>query len=176
MSGAETDGRAVAVELQRQLKGLGQARETVAGRQATQRVAEPGRLLDTSGYPVDPSALGAPADAVLAVPATGQKLYRWAGDDLDVKHFLSYAMRGKRPYPRQWPVLYDAISMFGSLAQARSRSNRKHLVVAEVTLVEGAGFHVAKTLSPGTSPCGETLRRCWPSHRSPATSSSRIVG
>lgn len=153
MSEEETDLRAVAADLQRQLKALRDlehARQAATQWRAARGRAEPGgRLLDPGGNPIDPSLLGAPADAVLAVPATGQKLYRWAGDDLAVKHFLSYAMKGKRPYPRQWPVLYDAISMFGSLAQARSRSNRKHLVVAEVTLVEGAGFHVAKTLSPG---------------------------
>lgn len=102
-----------------------------------------------SGLPAPSSVYSLPAGAIVAVPATGQRLYRAVRHGVvDEGAFRSRFSRGERPYAAETPILHVGVSMFASASQAMSRFGRS-MEPAEVTLEEGAGFHIAKTLGEG---------------------------
>jgi hypothetical protein len=125
-------------------------------RQSAARTARRARLLASirgtgllpSGLPAPARLYTLPAGSVVAVPATGQKLYRMVKPTIETADFVSRAAKGCRPYTAEVPILHVGISMFAEPAQAASRFGRSK-VPGEVTLEEGQGFHIAKTLGNG---------------------------
>jgi hypothetical protein len=116
------------------------ARDVITGR--------PG--IASEGLPSSPATIGLPGTAVLAMPASDQVLYRLASSPLRGKDFESKLIRERPRLPDEPVILYAGLSMFADVAQAASRTRRSPVLVAEVHLAEGLGFHVAKTLTdPG---------------------------
>jgi hypothetical protein len=125
---------------------LGQADETldlvtVDGRTST-IVGEVGVLGDPEFRKIAPGT-------IFAIPASGQKVYRYVKDEAHASQFLSRAARGQRPFPDEVPILHRGASMFATVAQVLSRFRRSPVGVAEVTLEAGCGFYIAKTLGDG---------------------------
>jgi hypothetical protein len=91
-----------------------------------------------------------PGDSLVAVPASGQVLYRlvW-GIPAKERDFMSLMEKGKPPH-KDCPAIYWAgVSMFRKKSQALSRASGKGSAVARVTLRPDEGFHLAKTLNEG---------------------------
>jgi hypothetical protein len=106
-------------------------------------------LTPTQAVPPGPVAFGLPSDAVVALPAAGQVLYRLASNPLEESDFVSLAHRGKPPFKKRPMLMHAGLSMFEQIAQAKSRSNRSPVVVAEVRLDPGFQFYLAKTYGIG---------------------------
>ena len=103
--------------------------------------------------PPDPTTLGMPSEAVVAVPAAGQLLYRIILDEKPaIQDLLSNHDKHNRQMGRE-PWLFDnGLSMLadaGQAAEMRDRFRRgQHL--AETVLNPGMGIMLARTLkTPG---------------------------
>lgn len=103
--------------------------------------------------PPDPTTLGMPSEAVVAVPAAGQLLYRIIVDEKPaIQDFLSNHDKHNRQMGREPWLLYNGLSMLadaGQAAEMRDRFRRgQH--VAEIVLNPGMGIMLARTLkTPG---------------------------
>ena len=125
--------------------------------QASREAAQTGRsLVSARGTGLLPSGLPAPAKtyllpkgSVVAIPATGQKVLRVVSDPIMSSDFASRQAGGCRPFPDEPLILHAGVSTFDELAQLLKRFRRSPMWVAEVTLEEGCGFHIAKTLGRG---------------------------
>lgn len=107
-----------------------------------------GTGLLSSGLPAPASSFTLPKGSVVALPAMGQVLLRVVEEPIEAASFVSRQILGRRPFTDEAPILFAGVSMFADLAQVLTRFRRSP-VVAEVTLEEGCGFHLAKTLGKG---------------------------
>jgi hypothetical protein len=104
-----------------------------------------------SGYPAPPQLIGLPADVFLAVPASGQVVYRLVRKDkAPVDSYRSRMVSGKGSLPRSAPAIDHAgISTFLTVEQAKSRATKYASWVTRLELRQDAGIHIAKTGTAG---------------------------
>src|SRR6188472_2523541 len=96
------------------------------------------------------AAVGLPGDSLVAVPASGQVLYRlvWCVPARE-RDFMSQMEKGRPPHKDSPAIYWTGVSMFRERSQAVSRASGKGSAVARVTLRPEEGFHLAKTLNEG---------------------------
>jgi hypothetical protein len=96
--------------------------------------------------PPPPESYGLPLDSVLAVPASGQVLYRLVRDSAAGEgDFVARALK-KRPFGDTPLLLHSGVSMFAEATQAASRARRSPILIAEMHLHADREIYVAKTL------------------------------
>jgi hypothetical protein len=96
------------------------------------------------------AAVGLRGDSLVAVPASGQVLYRlvWRVPARE-RDFMSQMEKGRPPHKDSPAIYWTGVSMFRERSQAVSRARGKGSAVARVTLRPEEGFHLAKTLNEG---------------------------
>ena len=104
---------------------------------------------DASGaLPPGPDELGLRAGAVLAVPASGQVVFRLLGRSAAREwDFQSARDRGRGIRPRQDFLDYLGLSVFGTEAAALAIAARFPKIVARVHLPAGERFLIARTMA-----------------------------
>jgi hypothetical protein len=106
------------------------------------------RLRTAAGYPRGATAFGFPPKALLAIPARdGEEFFRLVNEDRELLwNFESAAWRRKPRFPDGPSILNTGISVFREPSQALGMARRYPKVIARVTLTDGLGFYVARTL------------------------------
>ena len=96
--------------------------------------------------PPPPERFGLVGEAVVAVPAVGQTLYRLLRQvEPRPADFRSNRDRSRPPAPRETVLLHSGISLFSSPEAALARARRRPAPLAAVTLEAGHGLYLAKT-------------------------------
>jgi hypothetical protein len=91
-------------------------------------------------------SLGWPKDSTLAVPASGQVLYRVVGRTIPRAYdFQSNRAKNRERYPRELYIDHLAVSMFESQELAIANAVRFPKLVAAVRLDGDHGFTLART-------------------------------
>jgi hypothetical protein len=106
-------------------------------------------MMSGEGVPLPEANDGLPDGSVIAVPASGQVLYRLVKDATSWQSYRSTVAVRKPKYRDNPAVLEAGISMWERLEQAKARAMRKPLLIAQVTLTEGLNFYLAKTRGDG---------------------------
>lgn len=91
-----------------------------------------------------------PPDLVVAVPASGETVYRLVRKDKpEADGFKPRLLLGKGRLPRGPAINHAGLSTFATAEQARSRATKYESWVAKLDLPADAAVHIAKTDGPG---------------------------
>jgi hypothetical protein len=87
-----------------------------------------------------------PERTVLAVPSSGQRLYRLLGRELPrLYDFTSDKDKGRPRASKLNEVEHVGLSMWADADQAIAKARRRPVAVAEITLATGLGLSIART-------------------------------